>query len=400
MWAHTADQPNFMKTNYQKLYPKVTVELTIIPANEHQQKVQNAVAAGNAPDIFTTKTDFIKYIVSTDAFYDNLLAAPYNAAHLSTNIFKEIVSLGSGPNGELRGLSWQVAAGAIWYRRGLAQKYFGSDDPVEVSKLFKDMDTMYQTAKTIKEKSGGTVKLIGDPYELSYFYRGLRQKPYVVGSKIVIDPALQDFFKMAKKYYDEGLDARVKQGDTNSVALMKDNKLFCYVYPTWGLTNNISLVLPETSGDWGIADNPVGWTQGGTWMGIYSKSKNKELAYTFVNYVFANEEFVYNYAVNFGDYVSNVAIQEKIGKMTAAETEKIPIFKVIKNQNFYSYFNKELKSSIGLNLTTEYDFNILPILRSSMEMYVSGQKTFEDSWKSFAEDIIEAYPKLSYDGLK
>lgn len=397
MWSHTADQPNFMISHYNEVYPNVTINFEVIPGNEHQQKVQTAVASGvDVPDIFTTKTDFIKMIVASDKYYDNLLAAPYNATHLAEALETYTVEVGTDENGALRGLTWQCPVGAIYYRRSLAKQYFGTDDPQQISGLFTDLGGIVDVAREINEKSGGKVKLIGAYDQLRGIYNSSLGQPFVVGSKINLDPMLIKYFEVAKILYDENLDQKTMSSNANFAGLMENEEIFCMISATWALNHQIMPVYPDTEGDWGLASPPVPFTQGGTWMGIYPGSEHKEEAYTFINYVFTNEDFLFKYATELGDYISNVNMQKRIGDMTPEETADLPLFKFVGNQNVYSFFNSELAKGVRSELFTEYDYTITNagVLNAAIDMYITGQKTLEEALDQYCSDLIAVYPNL------
>jgi cellobiose transport system substrate-binding protein len=397
MWSHTSAQPNFMIEHYNAVYPNVTVEFDVIPGTEHQQKVQTAVASGvDVPDIFTTKTDFITMIAASDRYYDDLLGEPYNATHLAENLAAYTVEVGSDENGALRGVTWQCPVGAIYYRRSLAKEYFGTDDPQEISDLFSSLGSIVDVARDLNERSGGEVKLIGSYDQLRGLYNSSLERPFVVGNEINLDPALIEYFETAKTLYDEDLDWKTIQSNANFAGLMENGQVFCLMSATWALNYLIMPVYPDTEGDWGLASPPVPFTIGGTWMGIYPGSENKELAYTFLNYVFSNEDFLFDYATELGDYVSNVEVQQRIGNMTPEETADLPLFKFVKNQNVYAFFNNELANGVRSELFTEYDFTITNagVLNAAIDMYITGRKSLDEALDQYSDDLIAVYPNL------
>ncbi len=397
IWSHTSQQPTFMIESFNEVYPNIKVNFEIIPGSEHQQKIQTAIATGvDVPDIFTTKTDFIKMIVDSDKYYDNLLAPPYNATNLVKNQAAYTVEVGSDTNGALKALTWQCPVGAIYYRRSLAKEYFGTDDPEEVSKLFSSLDGILKVARDVNAKSGGKVKLFAGYDQLRGIYNSSLEQPFVVDNTINLDPYLIEYFEMAKTFHDEKLDHQTLTSNSNLSALMENGETICLISATWALNFQIMPVYPDTEGDWGLASPPVPFTMGGTWMGIYPKSKNKEAAYAFVNYVFSNEDFLYKYATELGDYVSNTNVQQRIGNMTPEETKDLPLFKFVDNQNVYSFFNEQLANGVRSELFSEYDFTITNagVLNAAIDMYITGQKTLDEALDQYCDDLIAIYPNL------
>lgn len=398
MWAHTPAQPTFMIQNYNKLYPNVKINLTIIPAAEQQQKIMNAVASGaNVPDIFTARTQFVRLLVEADGYYANLLAAPYNAKDIAAQTEQYVIGVGSDASGALKALSWQCPVGGIYYRRSFAKQFFGNDDPDFMSKKFATNDELLKTAREIKEKSGGSVKFITHYWQLQQLIRGGGKNGFVVDGKLNIDPILEKYFDFSKTFFDENLDARTKPDTPNQYAAMQKGQLFAYIYPTWGLNYNLMPNHPDMSSDWGLAHGPNSYTSGGTYMGIYAKTKRAEEAWTFVNYVFTNQDFIYNYAINLGDYVSNKNIQQKIGGFSADQTKDMPIFKYMANQNVYKFFNEELAKGVNTKIFSKYDETFIKYLDNACEAYAEGKKTKDAAWKQFKEDCKMFAPELIVD---
>ena len=285
---------------------------------------------------------------------------------------------------------------AIYYRRSLARELFGTDDPNEISKLFKDTDSIVKVARQINELSNGEIKMIGSFDQLRPIYENSMSDPSVKDGVINIDPMLIEYFETAKILYDEDLDQKTKSDNPNFSALMAEGKIFCLISATWALNYQLMPVYPDTEGDWGLASPPVPGTMGGTWMGIYPGTKHKEETYTFINYVFSNEDFLFKYATELGDYVSNPKVQKTIAALPPEETAKLPVFRFCNNQNVYEFFNNELAKGVRAELFTDYNYNITNtgILFSAIDMYITGQKTLDEAIAQYCDDLIAIYPDL------
>lgn len=131
-------------------------------------------------------------------------------------------------------------------------------------------------------------------------------------------------------------------------------------------------------------------------MGIYPGTKHKEETYTFINYVFSNEDFLFKYATELGDYVSNPKVQKTIAALPPEETAKLPVFRFCNNQNVYEFFNNELAKGVRAELFTDYNYNITNtgILFSAIDMYITGQKTLDEAIAQYCDDLIAIYPDL------
>ena len=204
----------------------------------------------NCPDVIALEDAFVRKYVESDQLLplDDL----YN--EVKGKIEKYPVQVGSY-NGHVYAMSWQVAPGAMFYRRSLAKKYLGTDDPKKVQKYFSNMNKMLETARLLKKKSGGRCRTLSTAQDLFHPFKGIRKKPWVVNDKLVIDPAMEKYMEMYNIFEDEGLSLRgLGQWSEEWFAGMNDMliddrnnpiEIFCYFLPTWGLHYVLKINAPE-----------------------------------------------------------------------------------------------------------------------------------------------------------
>ncbi|MDR2477688.1 MAG: extracellular solute-binding protein [Treponema sp.] len=395
MWAHSPGQPTYFIQEFNKIYPNIKINLTIIPAAEQQQKIMNAVAArSNVPDVFTARTQFVRLLVEADGFYADLLSPPYNATHLAQEIEPYVIGVGTDETGALRALSWQCPVGGIFYRRSLARQFWGNDDPGFISEKFATYDKLLDTAREIKNLSGGKVKFITHYQQLAPLIRSGGENGFVKDGALYFDPAIDRLFELSKIFFDEDLDVKIMENTPNQYAAMANGQLFAFVYPTWGLNYNIMTNHPDTVGDWGLAAGPNSYTYGGTYFGIYERTKYPEEAYLFVNFVMSNLDFIRGYALSQGDYVSNRKIQQELGAMGPDQTKDFSTFQFMNNQNIYRFFNDELAKGVNAAIFSKYDELFITYLNNACQQYAEGFKAKEAALKQFKDDCANAVPNL------
>ncbi len=395
MMVHTTDQPNFMIEKFNEVYPNIHIELVVVPAGEQQEKIMNMVAAGDdVPDLFTSRTQFVKAIVNSDQYYADLNSEPYNATDWTSAIEPYVVGVGTDTTGALRALSWQCPVGGIYYRRSLAKEYFGTDDPAAMSEKFASFDSILETARELREKSGGEVKFDGDALT-GLMYLGITNAGgYMKGNVLNTGDEVRELFEVAKTMYDEDLTGKFYNDGQSSVAAKGEGKIFADEKPTWGLTNDILINLPEQAGDWGLASGPYPYTAGGTWIGISQTTEHPEEAYLFLKFILTNEEFVYDYAVNFGDYVSNMNVQQKVASLPAEEAEKLNIFTFLGGQNAYEYWNGELAKGVNPEAFSPYDEFFGKYLLAAMEAYAVGNLSLDEAIAQYQSECQNYAPSI------
>jgi len=372
---------------FKQQNPGVEVEFVIVPTEDYLAKIKPTLKTGaNAPDVFTGEAAFILDLVE-GGYFDDLYKAPYNAKSLIGDIAPYVVKIGTSADGGLRALSWQSTAGGVFYRRSIAKKYFGTDDPKEVAKLFSSWDNLIATARKLNTDSKGAVKMITGSGDLFNIFFAGRKSPYVnAASEFVLDPTILTYMKLSKTFRDEDLDAKTGQWAPAWFNAMKmDGNVFTFILPTWGLHYVLKTNAPDSSGDWGVVQGPASYFWGGTWLGVYKNSKVKELAFEFVKMMTLNADFLKYWAKETGDFLGNTKIVAEI-KGTFSEP-------YLGGQNHYEYFASQL-SGIQGGLMTKYDQQINNFIANATTSYIEGTKTLDEAVAQIKADVKTAYPEL------
>jgi ABC-type glycerol-3-phosphate transport system substrate-binding protein len=129
---------------------------------------------------------------------------------------------------------------------------------------------------------------------------------------------------------------------------------------------------------------------GGTWVGIAKASENKNLAWQFVKYITTDKEFLKQWALDSGDFVSDMAVVEEIVGDYSRE--------FLGGQNHYAYFYEEAKrlgESGWAERVTGYDEDIQNSFLEALQEYVVGNKSKDEAIEYFKELVITQYPDIT-----
>ena len=242
IWSFTDELQSMVDNYYKPDHPDVEVDYSLTPTDQFPNKLDPVLANGNgAPDVFALEDAFVrKYIEQGDKLLLDLTDV-YNEVKGKMIAYPAEVGTYKG---KVYGLSWQATPGAVFYRRSLAKKYLGTDEPAEVQKYMKDWDTFNSTANLLKNKSSGKCVIVSTTGDLFKPFQGARKDPWVVNGKLVIDPAMIDYMDACKYLHDNGLEGRQGQWAEGWFAGMKGElkdeagklvEVFSYFLPTWGL---------------------------------------------------------------------------------------------------------------------------------------------------------------------
>jgi hypothetical protein len=192
------------------------------------------------------------------------------------------------------------------------------------------------------------------------------------------------------------------------------NEIMCYLLPTWGLhytlkpncvpgadgsmsdeeLQKLSEENNGTFGLWRMVAGPVGYSWGGTWVAANAakvaaaddakKAAIKEV----IRFFTLDEDFLYTYAKDSGDFVSNNTVVEKI----IAEGGTPNPF--LGGQDHYSIFAQAANLADASTLT-DYDETMNTLFdRDVTQPYIKGEVDLDTAIQNFKDEV-----KAQFDGL-
>jgi len=386
VWSFTDEVEGLIKNYYLKDNPDFKLTYVYTPTDQFESRLDPVLSAGRGvPDVFALEAAFVRKYVEggqlldiTDIYERNkskLLAYP--------------VEIGTY-NGRVYGMSWQACPGAMFYRRSLAKKYLGTDDPNTVQTYFSSLNKFMETAELLKQKSNGQCVVVSSRGDLYNVFLGARKNPWVVNGSLTIDPAMEQYMDMSKIIHDNRYDARVGQWSGGWFEAMRDElvdpngrpyEAFANFLPTWGLhyvlkTNTTRADGTSTAGDWAMIPGPAPYRWGGTWLGAWKGTTNPEGAKKLIEYIATNDDFLRRYALDSGDMVGNLNVVNAI-KDTFSEP-------FLGGQNHYAAF-AEMAKTIDGKLVQGTDQAVESLFSEQVTAFVEGEKTKAQALADFRQ---------------
>lgn len=385
VWSFTDELQMMIEKYYTPSHPNVEIKYSLTPTDIFPDKLDDALLfSPNDPEIFALENYFVtKYIEQGENFLLDLTDI-YNEN--KDKIVPYIAEIGTH-NGRVYALSWQTCPGAIFYRRSLAKKFLGTDDPVEVQKYFNDWESFLKTARELKDKSFGRCSIVSGSGDLYRTFISSRKQPWIVNGKITVDSAMEKYMDLCKILNGEGLDAKISQWSEGWFAGMKDGlknedgksiRVFCYFLPTWGLHYTLKPNAGDTAGDWAMIQGPAPYYWGGTWLAANKNARNPALAKDFIKYICINADFQTSLAKDWGDMISNLNVINKI-----KDTYYEPF---LGGQNHYAEFSKSLKN-IHDKTRQSTDQIVEELFAEAVKSYVDGSLSKEQSLTRFKQSV-------------
>ena len=383
VWGWTTD-PQYQIEAFEKAYPNVTVNYTMI-GTDYDTKMQTIVDnRTEGPDVFYADVKTVKNYIESDA-WETLTDDPYNIDVSDSEDYT--VKIASDSEGNVKALSYQATPGGFWYKRDLAKKYLGTDDPDEISEMLSTTEGMLDVAEKLKEGSNGETHMFASYKDLWQFANyGMRSVAWVDGNKFQMDDYIPEFFDLAKTVRDNDYDAKIDTWSEAWYASCADDSVFGYAEPTWGLQYVIQTGAPDSEGNWGIASMPAAYFNGGSYLGIYQESQNKELAAEYVKFVCTNKDFLTQYANDKGDDTSLKSVNKEIADSGYEESW-------CAGQNTFKFFSDQM-DKINTDIVTKYDDTIGNLMLNNVDLYLNGQLDKDAAIAQFKDDVASNYRRL------
>ena len=421
IWSFTNEFQGKIEKYFAPTHPNIQFNFVLYPTDggEYTSHVDTLFAADaaaeDAPDVFTLEAAFVKKYVNSD-WTGDLKDVGFVDEDFGTCIPAMLQIGQDNATGVQKGLAWQSTPGALMYRADLAEKYLGITTPEEFQEKVADWDAFLETAEELNEASEGACKMFcadGDVFR-PYLYN--RESGWVVDNALVLDDQLYDFLDMMKTCEEDDLYARGQAWTETWFAGMNGtNEILCYFLPTWGLhytlkpncvpgadggmsdeeLQKLSDENGGTFGLWRMVAGPVGYSWGGTWVGTNAAkvaaaddattAAIKELLRFFT----LDEEFLYTYAMDSGDFVSNNTVVDKI----IAEGGTPNPF--LGGQDHYAMF-AEAAALADASTMTEYDEDMERLFRDNVTLpYIKGEVDLDTAIANFKAAVTNAFADIT-----
>lgn len=271
--------------DFNKTYPNVKVNLTVMGWGDYVTKFETAKASGGAlPDVAMAESYWWGRFLSYNNTFVDLSTLGFNKIEIADAASNAVVD----SDGKFVAIPQGVGLGAIWYRKDLAKEVFGTDDAAEIAGKYSSMqDFILNAGKEVKEKSGGKLTAFTNATDVT---EALIASQVSAGNSYVDGDTLQVKENMASVY--ETLDKALKEGYIAKVngpamdAAWASGKVVFFPSAGWR-EGTIPANDKDGKGRWGVFAPPGGaYFRGGTAELIVDKGdpEKAELAALFIKH--------------------------------------------------------------------------------------------------------------------
>ena len=278
---------DLMTPAFKEQFPNVDAEFTPIPYNDYLQKIQTSMAAGTEiPDILAGEYGFRARSYALN-IWENLEQEPYN---VDRNDMFEYLIPGCEYKGNIVGLEMQLSPSAMAFRRDVAIEYLGftEDDHMEdqMQEKLKTYDDVLNVGKELLEKSDGKVGMFPSCGDVFDFICRQQTAPLMPDeSTLDVTTRIKLMYETMVAWNDAGIIGTYENGTPAYQAVYDTQDFLLYPMPAWRCNGVKTEYAPNSAGQFCLFIPPGGtYSWGGTVLGVYNGSQNKEAAWKYVEF--------------------------------------------------------------------------------------------------------------------
>ncbi len=365
------------------------------------------------PDIYGLDENHVgKYIKgsmsSYAAAYDEL-GIPTDQMIRESRIAPYAVEVGTRTSDRaVVALPYQSGAGGFIYRRSIAKKVWGTDEPAVIQEKIGggsgSWDAFWTAAEELKQAGYAIVSGDGD---LWYAMKCNMDSDWVVDGELYLSPEREAFLDVSKKLTDNGYSNGTVDWTDAWLADMAGNgekEVFGFFGPAWfvdytltdGCRGNFFSKEYDneeegTYGDWAVCNVPEGFYWGGTWVaaskGVVNMEKKAVVADILKWITLEYDESSFQYQLANGIYEPHPGRQDAVVSGRVMEHAK-GCTDVLSGQDMFEYYRIANKQEMEVHIT-EYDTVIDRLWRDAVREYSQGKKGREEAIAGFKAEVKE-----------
>ncbi|MGI6623781.1 MAG: extracellular solute-binding protein [Acetivibrionales bacterium] len=389
---------------FQELYPDFGYEIEIYTeygfGDENPDRVHDLVNGrwGVIPDIYSVaREDIYKFTKGSDhkfAVPFEELGPDVDKLVKEAEIAQYMIDACTNPEGKLVALGYQSTAGAFIYRRSIAKKVWGTDDPSVISgKIGPGWDKFMKAAAELKAKGYSICSGVLDiwkPIEMS------SEQGWFRDGQLVIDPAREEFLDYAREMFEKGYtnnnnEAWWTEEWLGGIRGEGEKEILGYFGPYW--FSNFTMLYycggdrpgEGTYGDWAVCDPPAGFWNSGSVVMVNKNTKHRDAVAEIIRWLTLDaSETGCQYLIARGElfngdsFPASAAVMKKLSRKSD----------FLGGQDVFEACLSAVQHANRASLT-EYDETINNIWLEEAEAYAEGRKTREQAIADFKQRVAE-----------
>ncbi len=292
--------------------------------------------------------------------------------------------------GALRGVAWQGYPTGMIYRRDIAKKVFGTDDPETIQAYFADWDAFRGSAAKLRDAGYLAVSSVYDIYQM---FSDNASSGWVADGRINVDASRKEWVDLARELVDEGEASSREQWSAGwAKGFMKAGNVFAY----FGSARFVETSMRSEKagsvgkrGGWAMCAGPQGAIWGGTWISVADGTDNASLIRDMIEQLTGDADILTDIAKKEGDFVNNRNVMESLALDDALG------YRSLGGQNPFPVLC-ETADAVRLKNMSIYDEICNFEFQTAMKEYFDGRTDYDSALDQFYKSVEKIHPDLSH----
>lgn len=378
---------------FLELHPDFGYKIEYIPSYSYPvellPKLLDGELDGYPPDIYGIQTYYANTFTKESPYRH---ALPYQELGIDVEkiindsaIPQYIVVSGMSPEGQIVALGYNSAVGAFIYRRSIARKVWGTDDPARIGSIIgPGWDKFFSAAADLAKKG---YAICSDIYDIWNPYEACLKQGWVKDGRLVIDKEREAFLDYARRLVKNGYTSNAQwwtQEWYEQISNKGQKEVFGYMGPYW-LASTILMPSSDksTTGDWAICDPPQPYYWGDSLVFVNRDAKYKDAIAEIIRWMFDASEAGCQFLIAKGEILNGTSLPASTSVM-----EKLTLTPdFFGGQNVFRAF-----LSAGRNANArlwDYGGTIDNLWLDEVRAYAEGTKTREKALSDFKNNVAQ-----------
>ena len=314
--------------------------------------------------------------------------------------------------GRLKAVTWQATPGVFVYRRSIANKVLGTDDPDKVQEAVSDWEKFAGTAQLAKENGYYMLSGYWDAFQV---YADNVSSAWVTDGVLSIDPHLTEWAEQTREFEQNGYTHGTEQwSDEWRADHTGDGEVFGFFYSNWGIRYTLESKaegdtgseedgsdgeedrsdadedgnedVTSAAGDYAVCRGPEPCHYGGQWIIAAAGGDNTQLAGSIMRTLTCDPQIMKEIAQDIHEFTNTVSGMREIGESGYSAD-------VLGGQNPVPVY-VEVALELSQKYTTSYDEDLDLGFRVSMQDYITGKTTLDEALDLFRRTAAARYEEL------
>lgn len=360
-------------------YTDVDYDYTAVSMNVFSERMDQILASGeDAPDIIICDSNYARHFALSDYTIPlNDIGIAYSELQY---MYEYTFALATDSDSVIKGVTWEITPGAVFYCRSAMMSELGVSEPGEVTPYFESWDTIIDTARAVNESSGGTRNLFSCAADIqnAYIY-GREDSWFNDGGDLEVPDYMSDYLPLVNSLVNEELIFDCSRWSSQWTSRISNRSAIAY----FGTMRFGELFLKTYhSGDWGLVMPPHNYYDGGNYIFVTSYCDMEADSARLIRDLTTSETNLYDMADD-GLTVNNISVMMTCaGDDAYSETW-------LNGQNPFRVFS-QVAWGIDASDISPYDDVINDEFITVVNEYVDGgYGTEEEALEAFASAVQE-----------